>query len=106
MLDDAQLMATELVSNSMRHAGLGPGDVIEMTATWTGRTLRVAVRDAGSRTPPEHVLAGSIRPSPSGRSGWGLYLVDKLATRWGTKVGGRVGFWFELEEPAAPGSDR
>ena len=98
-LEDAQLLTTELVSNSMRHAGLGPDDVIVVTVTCSEGALRVTVEDGGTRTLPEHIVAGSIRPSPGGRSGWGLYLVDKLATRWGTKVGGRVGFWFELEEP-------
>ena len=98
-LEDAQLLTTELVSNSMRHAGLGPDDVIVVTVTCSPGILRVTVQDEGTRKLPEHILAGSIRPSPTGRSGWGLFLVDKLATRWGTKVGGRVGFWFELEEP-------
>ena len=98
-LEDAQLLTTELVSNSMRHAGLGPDDVIVVTVTCSPGILRVTVQDEGTQDIPEHILAGSIRPSPTGRSGWGLFLVDKLATRWGTKVGGRVGFWFELEEP-------
>ena len=98
-LEDAQLLTTELVSNSMRHAGLEPDDVIVVTVTCSAGMLRVTVQDAGTQTLPEHIVAGSIRPSPNGRSGWGLYLVDKLATRWGTKVGGRIGFWFELEEP-------
>jgi anti-sigma regulatory factor (Ser/Thr protein kinase) len=100
-LADAQLLTTELVSNSIRHAGLGPDDVIVVTVTCSAGILRVTVQDAGTRTPPEHILAGSIRPSPTGRSGWGLYLVDKVATRWGTNIAGRVGFWFELEERLA-----
>ena len=101
ILDDARLLATELVSNSIRHAGLGPDDVIVVTVASSGGRVRVTVRDGGTRTLPGHIVAGSIRPSPTGRSGWGLYLVDKLATRWGTNVSGRIGFWFELEEPAA-----
>jgi anti-sigma regulatory factor (Ser/Thr protein kinase) len=103
-LEDAQLLTTELVSNSIRHAGLGPDDVIVVTITCVAATLRVTVQDGGTRSLPEHILAGSIRPSPTGRSGWGLYLVDKLATRWGTNIAGRVGFWFELE--AEPAGDR
>ena len=102
-LEDAQLLTTELVSNSMRHAGLGPDDVIVVTVACSDGVLRVAVEDGGRQILPEHVVAGSIRPSPTGRSGWGLYLVDKLATRWGTKIGGRVGFWFELEDEPAGG---
>ena len=96
--EDAALLTTELVSNSIRHAGLGPDDHVEVTAEWTGRVLRVIVRDSGSGTLPAGIVAGSIRPSPGGQSGWGLYLVDRLSTRWGTNLGGANGFWFELEE--------
>jgi anti-sigma regulatory factor (Ser/Thr protein kinase) len=103
VLKDAELLTTELVSNSVRHADLGPGDHIDVTASWTGGILRVIVRDSGSGTLPEDLVAGSIRPTPGGQSGWGLYLVDKLASRWGTNLGGSTGFWFELEEPASGG---
>ena len=99
ILMDATLLTSELVTNSIRHAGLEPSDDIELVAEWSGSTLRVVVRDGGVRELPTNVLAGSIRPSPTGRSGWGLYLVDRLASRWGTNLGGRPGFWFELEGP-------
>jgi anti-sigma regulatory factor (Ser/Thr protein kinase) len=99
MLWDATLLTNELVTNSIRHAGLGVGDTIDVTAAWSGGRLRVIVRDSGSGDLPEGVVAGSIRPSPGAQSGWGLYLVDTLASRWGTSLGGSAGFWFELEEP-------
>jgi anti-sigma regulatory factor (Ser/Thr protein kinase) len=101
MLEDAQLLTTELITNSLRHSRLEAEDVIEVSVDRSVRCLRVTVRDGGSRALPDDIVAGSIRPSPTGRSGWGLYLVDKLATRWGTNVGGRRGFWFELEEPTS-----
>jgi anti-sigma regulatory factor (Ser/Thr protein kinase) len=103
MLWDATLLTNELVTNSIRHAGLGPGDTIDVTATWSGTRLRVIVRDSGSGDLPERIVAGSIRPSPGAQSGWGLYLVDTLASRWGTSLGGSAGFWFELEEPRSAG---
>lgn len=96
---DATLLTNELVTNSIRHAGLGPDDLIDVTAEWSGATLRVVVLDGGAGSLPSRVVAGSIRPTPGSQSGWGLYLVDKLASRWGTNVGGTRGFWFELEEP-------
>ena len=104
MFRDATLLTTELVTNSIRNAGLSPDDLIEVTAVRSGSRLRITVRDRGAVRPPAHVLAGSIRPTPGARSGWGLYLVDKLASRWGTDLGKTVGFWFELEE--APGRER
>lgn len=90
----AKLLLTELVTNSIRHAGLVPTDEIRVSILWTGATLRVSVDDRRLGTAPP-VLAGGIRPSPGANSGWGLYLVDRLATRWG--VDEARGYWFELE---------
>jgi anti-sigma regulatory factor (Ser/Thr protein kinase) len=104
VIGDATLLTTELVTNSIRHAGLGPDDYIDVTAAWSGTVLRVVVRDSGSTGPPPGIVAGSIRPSPGRQSGWGLYLVDKLATRWGTNLEGSAGFWFELEYPRPAGT--
>jgi anti-sigma regulatory factor (Ser/Thr protein kinase) len=103
VIGDATLLTTELVTNSIRHAGLGPDDYIDVAATWSGTVLRVVVRDSGSAAAPSEIVAGSIRPAPGGQSGWGLYLVDKLATRWGTNFEGSAGFWFELEYPRPAG---
>jgi anti-sigma regulatory factor (Ser/Thr protein kinase) len=89
---DAQLLVSELVSNSVRHAGLGRDDRIRVTADWSGDRLRVHVRD-GSRPTRTSPVSGSIRPTPGAESGWGLYLVDRLASRWGTRASG---CWFEL----------
>jgi anti-sigma regulatory factor (Ser/Thr protein kinase) len=100
VLEDAVLLTNELVTNSIRHADLGPDDHVDVSAAWSGTVLRVIVRDSGSEGPPADIVAGSIRPSPGGQSGWGLFLVDKLSTRWGTNLGGTVGFWFELELPS------
>jgi anti-sigma regulatory factor (Ser/Thr protein kinase) len=89
---DAQLLVSELVSNSVRHAGLGRDDRIRVTADWSGDRLMVHVRDGGRprRAAP---VSGSIRPAPGAESGWGLYFVDRLASRWGTTASG---YWFEL----------
>jgi anti-sigma regulatory factor (Ser/Thr protein kinase) len=94
MLADAKLLISEIVTNSMRHAGLGAGDLIRVTAEWTGTTLRVLVQDGTVPTSPP--VAGGIRPAPGAESGWGLYLVDQLASRWGTNLKGQPGYWFEL----------
>jgi anti-sigma regulatory factor (Ser/Thr protein kinase) len=97
LLRDAVLLTTELVSNSVRHAGLGAHDLIHVRVERGGGTVWVSVRDGGTWAPPDGTI-GSIRPSPGAESGWGLYLVDKLAARWGIHRGG--GFWFELEDRA------
>jgi anti-sigma regulatory factor (Ser/Thr protein kinase) len=94
-LRDVRLLVSELVTNAVRHAGLKSGDRIGLLVNWRDRVLRVEVDDPGQGfelRPPE--------PDPSRASGWGLYLVDELADRWGMDRGGRGGtrIWFELDE--------
>jgi anti-sigma regulatory factor (Ser/Thr protein kinase) len=91
-LDDARLLVSELVANSMRHARIGPNDTIRVSAEVENGNLRVDVIDGGRGGGPP--VAGGIRPSPGAESGWGLYLVETLATMWGHGVGR---YWFELE---------
>ncbi|HEY6650911.1 MAG TPA: ATP-binding protein [Actinomycetota bacterium] len=96
--DDAQLLVTELVSNSIRHAELRAGERIRIWAGWSGRRLKVTVRDRDDGQPSQPVgIAGSIRPAPGAESGWGLFIVNRLATRWGAIHDGGPGYWFELD---------
>jgi anti-sigma regulatory factor (Ser/Thr protein kinase) len=100
LANDAQLAITELVTNSVRHAGLALDDPIRITVDWSGARLRVHVRDGGRGMCPA-VVSGAIRPAPGAESGWGLYLVDRVASRWGTTADG---YWFELrQDPPGPG---
>ena len=87
--DTVELLVTELVSNSIRHAGLRPTDRIRVRTRAEGDVLRVEVFDGS----PGGSVAGGIRPSPGAESGWGLWLVDRLATRWGHRRGC---YWFEI----------
>jgi anti-sigma regulatory factor (Ser/Thr protein kinase) len=87
---DATLLLSEVVTNSVRHAGLGDDDAIEVVLEHSD-VLRVEVRDAGGGfevTDPE--------PDPARPSGWGLYLVEQLADRWGVDQGPPTTVWFEL----------
>jgi len=94
-LHDLRLLVSELVTNSVRHAGLGSGDQIRLEIVMGADALRVEVLDPGSGFVPRE-------PSPDMErgGGWGLYLVEELADRWGveTQVGTRV--WFELDRAA------
>ena len=96
--DEAQLLVTELLSNSIRHAALRADERIRIWAGWSGRRLKVIVRDRDNSKPSQPVgIAGSIRPAPGAESGWGLFIVNRLATRWGTINDGGPGYWFELD---------
>jgi anti-anti-sigma regulatory factor/anti-sigma regulatory factor (Ser/Thr protein kinase) len=76
LVDDAELVVTELVSNAVRHAY---GD-IELVVTVTDLFLHVSVRD-GSPTVPRRGL-----PDPeTGEGGRGLLLLDAVASGWGSR---------------------
>src|SRR5438445_9108884 len=81
LLDDARLLLSELVGNSIRHSGLQAKEYVHITAEWSGARLRVTVRDR-PRPSAASAVAGTIRPSPGAASGWGLFIVDRLASRW------------------------
>ena len=102
--DDARLLVTELVSNSIRHAALRADQRIRIWARWSGRRLKVVVRDRDHARPD--TIAGSIRPVPGAESGWGLFIVNQLASRWGTIHDGGAGYWFELDASAPRSPDQ
>jgi anti-sigma regulatory factor (Ser/Thr protein kinase) len=92
LVDEAILLVSELVTNSVRHAELGPDDTIAVRVlTKPPTALRVEVSDPGPGFDP----AGVSGPDPQG--GWGLWLLDRIATRWGTSPGNPSRVWFELE---------
>jgi len=90
---DIRLLVSELVTNSVRHAEVGPEDSIQLNVALEGENVRVEVVDYGPGFEP---------PAEAGDSedardrGWGLFFVTQLADRWGVERGnGRV--WFEID---------
>lgn len=77
-LEDARLLVTELVSNSVRHAGVGRESAVGLALHLTSDCLAVAVSDPGSGFRPE-----VVEPHPEQVGGRGLFIVDQLADRWG-----------------------
>ena len=91
-LDDVRLLVSELVTNSVRHSGVGPGDRVRLTVASRGDKVRVEVVDPGSGFEPRPRTADQEKGS-----GWGLHLVERLAARWGVESGRRTRVWFEIE---------
>ena len=88
LIDDAQLLATELVTNAVRHA-TGP---ITVRAYLTDGFLHIEVCDSSTETPPKRREA---RPDDEG--GRGMELVEKLSSRWGYRVSGHSKVvWLDL----------
>jgi anti-sigma regulatory factor (Ser/Thr protein kinase) len=92
VLEDVELLVSELVANSFRHGGLGPRDVIELQVTAGPDRVRVDVIDHG---------VGFSQRSPTltrGHApGWGLRFVDVMANRWGVYLDGATRVWFEID---------
>jgi anti-sigma regulatory factor (Ser/Thr protein kinase) len=90
--DDLSLLVTELVTNAVRHGGATADRPLQVEFRRQDGRIRVEVVDPGIDFKPP------ARP-PSGdfSRGWGLFLVDQIAERWGVcpaPAGTRV--WFEV----------
>ena len=92
MLNDVRLLVSELVTNSVRHSNVRPDDRVYMSVAVTPRTLRVEVADRGAGFVPE-----PRDPDQNRIGGWGLYLVDQLADRWGVVRNHLTRVWFEMD---------
>jgi anti-sigma regulatory factor (Ser/Thr protein kinase) len=83
------LLASELVGNAVRHADQGPDQKIVFFARVSEDHVHVEVADHGVGFDPE------VRHSTAG---FGLRLVDKLATRWGVEHSGKgCRVWFDVD---------
>ena len=99
--ENAELLVSELVTNSVRHAGLPEEASIEFSVRASAEVLMVEVADAGQGF--DHT--SSLRPRAVAgcpeASGWGLFLVDRIADRWGAvQMDGETRVWFELSPGA------
>lgn len=93
--EDVRLLVSELVTNSLRHGGLRPQDEVRIHVRATPEAVRVEVADHGRGFDP----AGVSGPGDAG--GYGLFLVKRIASRWGVEPTDGVNVWFELDEPYA-----
>jgi serine/threonine-protein kinase RsbW len=87
---DVALLVSELVTNSIRHGGGQPDAAIEVVATAAPEVVRVEVADRGPGFDAEEAHRGRSV------GGYGLKLVEKLTTRWGTTHNGGSRVWFEI----------
>ncbi len=76
-IEDARLIVSELVGNSVRHARPLPDGTITVTWIDTPRGLQISVTDGGSVTRPR-----TVRATSSALSGRGMTIVETLATSW------------------------
>ena len=77
VIDDARIVISELVANSVRHAQPLPGGDILVTWRIAKEGLQFSVSDGGSGTRPRKVHAAS-----SALAGRGMAIVESLAVTW------------------------
>jgi anti-sigma regulatory factor (Ser/Thr protein kinase) len=99
--DDVRLLVSELVANSVLHAGVGPDDSLTLVLSVSEERLRIEVHE------PDH----DFRPSfpaqrESSGSGNGLLIVERVADRWGITREATTCIWFEIDQPGGSGASR
>jgi anti-sigma regulatory factor (Ser/Thr protein kinase) len=82
------LLATELIANAVRHGDWSAGGRITFAARFVGDFIRVEIHDPGSGFDPDQARGGK---------GYGLRMLDKLASRWGVEREEGTRVWFELD---------
>ena len=87
---DALIVVSELVTNAVRHGGArADSDTVSLHVGLTPAGVRIEVTDPGAGFRP-----GGHGPRADG--GYGLHLLDRLATRWGVAGAEPVTVWVEL----------
>lgn len=88
MIDVVSLLVTEVVTNALLHARTD----VHLDVKVSPDVIRVEVADGSSFLPVSEV------PGPDQTGGRGLFLVDQLASSWGSELldDGKV-VWFEVD---------
>ena len=85
---------TELVTNAVLHGGAAGDRPVQIEFRRQGDRIRVEVVDPGTAfEPPESPINGDSS------GGWGLFLVDQIAERWGVcPATAGTCVWFEVPD--------
>src|SRR5436305_9946677 len=87
---DIALALSEVVTNAVLHGGVGPDSELRIDVSFGPGVVAFDVYDRGD---------GFVPPTldvPRRRRGWGLFILDRLAVRWGVRPApGGSCVWFE-----------
>ncbi len=98
---DLALIVSELVTNSVLHANVGPDQTLTVECTSLPDRLRITVTDPGSCLEPL-----VRRPDHEASGGYGLAIVETLCSAWGVVRNsvGATGVWCDLPLDTSPGT--
>ena len=96
ILQRLRLLASELITNSVRHAGVEPGSEVLLDVSARGDSVRMCVTDHGRGFLPRGRNRAIDEPG-----GWGLVLLDQLTDRWGVVNNGGTRVWLEIDSSTA-----
>jgi anti-sigma regulatory factor (Ser/Thr protein kinase) len=92
-LEDIRLVVSELVTNSVLHAGLSPGEQIWLSVEASTECVCGRVCDPG----PGFQMPLKLGPRSDFSGGWGLPIVDRISDRWGVERNSCACVWFEID---------
>ena len=94
LVDDVQLVATELATNSILHARTP----FTVTLSWADQRVILRVRDRSPRTVVQ------VDADPLDANGRGLTIVSRLSQKWGVTHGpeGSKAVWASFDAPEGP----
>jgi DNA-binding NarL/FixJ family response regulator/anti-sigma regulatory factor (Ser/Thr protein kinase) len=87
--ESARLAISEMITTCL--ADTAPGAAVELEMSMTPEGIRIAVASQATR------FTSQESPYPEAGGGLGLYLLDRLADRWGVTRGSRTCIWIELD---------
>jgi anti-sigma regulatory factor (Ser/Thr protein kinase) len=93
VIERSALVVTEVVTNSVTHAGVTAAQPIDLNIQVLPGCLRIEVTDAGTAGFDPVV----ILPYPGQNSGRGFWMVDQLTDRWGVDFTRSTRVWCEFD---------
>ena len=92
LTDSLRLVVSEVVTNSIRHGQAGADGCVEVKVKASRERLRLEIVDDGPGFYPDARRGRADEPG-----GWGLFLVDSLADRWGVDGSEGTRVWLEMK---------
>ena len=86
---DVMLVASELVTNAVRHSGAGREDILEVALLRQDDHVLVSVTDPGL----SGARARTLDPAGATFHGLGLMVVQQLSSQWGEERAGGYRVW-------------